>query len=144
LLLVFVPASATEAGRTPFKVEAVAPGVYAVLSLDPLGLANHSNAVFIINDDDVILVDTQFTLERTRAVLAELRKLTDKPVTVLVNTHWHDDHTFGNQVVVDAFPKVDVVAQKRTKDDMLGIGVENRKQQVEGGPGALAYLLTCK
>ncbi len=141
-LILFLVSPATHAG-TLFEITEVVHGVYVARSLDPLGLANHSNAVFIINDEDAILIDTQFTLERTQAVLGTLRQLTEKPVGVLVNTHWHDDHTFGNQVIVDAFPKVQVIAQKQTKDDMLGIGVENRKQQVEGGPGALAYFRSC-
>jgi cyclase len=131
------PVLASEA-ESPIGVENVAPGVYAVISKDPLGLANHSNAVFIVNDEDVIVVDTQFTLKRTRTVLAELRKITDKPVSVLINTHWHDDHTFGNQVYWNAFPGVEIIAQTGTREDMASIGVENRAQQVEGGPGAIA------
>lgn len=136
-LFVPVPAPASEA-NVPFRVESVAPGVYAVIALDPLGLANHSNAVFIVNDEDVVVIDTQFTLKRTRAVLAALRGITDKPVTVVVNTHWHDDHTFGNQVYKDAFPNVEIIAHAFTRDDMAAVGVENRAQQVEGGPGAIA------
>jgi len=142
-MMAVVSAFATTTGTPPFKIETVAPGVYVAVSLDPLGLANHSNAVFIVNDEDVVLVDTQFTLERTRMVLDAIRRLTDKPVTVLVNTHWHDDHTFGNQVITDAFPQVDIVAQTLTREDMLGIGVANRKQQVEGGPDALAFFRSC-
>ena len=130
-------ASAPSSAGAGVRVEEIAPGVYAVVSQDPLGLANHSNAVFIVNDTDVILIDTQFTLARTRDVLAALRTVTDKPVSVLVNTHWHDDHTFGNQVVRDAFPKVEIIAHARTKDDMAGIGVENRAQQVSGGADAV-------
>ena len=122
----------------PFRVETVAPGVYAVISLDPLGLANHANAVFIVNDADVVVVDTQFTLTRTRAVLAALRAITDKPVSAVVNTHWHDDHTFGNQVYQEAFPDAEIIAHAHTREDMASIGVENRARQVEGGPAAVA------
>jgi glyoxylase-like metal-dependent hydrolase (beta-lactamase superfamily II) len=136
-LLVAVRVSASEA-ESPIRVETVAPGVYAVISVDPLGLANHANAVFIVNDQDVIAVDTQFTLKRTRTVLAALRKITDKPVSVLINTHWHDDHTFGNQVYRDAFPDVQIISHVRTREDMATTGVENREQQVAGGPGAIA------
>ena len=141
-----VPSHADETAppTTPhFTVEKVAPGVFVAVSRDPLGLANHSNAVFIINDEDVVVVDTQFTLQRTREVLAALRKLTDKPVSVLVNTHWHDDHTFGNQVIVDAFPEVEILATEETRRDMAGIGVENRRQQVSGAPQGLSMFQSC-
>ncbi len=135
LAAVSVFAAETE---SPIGVENVAPGVYAVISRDPLGLANHSNAVFIVNDEDVVVVDTQFTLKRTRTVLAALRNITDKPVSVVINTHWHDDHTFGNQVYRNAFPGAEIIAQTFTREDMATIGVENRERQVEGGPGAIA------
>ena len=135
---VAAPAAPASVAAGPFRVEEIASGVYAVVSQDPLGLANHANAVFIVNDEDVVLVDTQFTLARTRDVLAALRKITDKPVGVLINTHWHDDHTFGNQVIREAFPGVEIIAHVHTKGDMAGIGVENREQQVRGGAEAIA------
>jgi cyclase len=56
----------------------------------------------------------------------------------VINTHWHDDHTFGNQVYRDAFPDAEIVAQTYTKEDMETIGVENRARQVAGGPAAIA------
>jgi cyclase len=121
-----------------FYFEELAPNVYAVISNDPLGLANHSNAVFIVGVDDVIVIDTQFTLHRTREVLAAIRKVTDKPVSVVINTHWHDDHTFGNQVYREAFPSVQIIAHANTKTDMGTVGVENRAGQVAGGPDAIA------
>ena len=136
-LLIAVPAAAADTDA-PFQVKRVAPGVYAVISQDPLGLANHSNAVFIVNDHDVVVVDTQFTLRRTRAVLAALKKITDKPVSVVINTHWHDDHTFGNQVYKEAFPGVEIVAHTYTKEDMASIGVKNREEQVAGGASSVA------
>ena len=119
-------------------IEELGPGVYAVIQTDPLGLANHSNAVFIVGDKDVVVVDTQFTLHRTREVLAALRAITDKPVSVVVNTHWHDDHTFGNQVYREAFPSVEIISHVNTKTDMATTGVDNRKRQVAGGPDAIA------
>ncbi len=131
------PAAATSFVRL-FHVETLAPGVYAVVSNDPLGLANHSNAVFIVGEDNVIVVDTQFTLHRTRAVLVALREITDKPVSVVINTHWHDDHTFGNQVYREAFPQVEIISHANTKADMETVGVENRAGQVAGGPDAIA------
>jgi cyclase len=139
-LFVARSAGAWSAGHNgaPFSITEVSPGVYAVISLDPLGLANHSNAVFIVTDKDVVVVDTQFTLERTQLVRALLLTLTEKPVGTVINTHWHDDHTFGNQVYQGEFPDVQIIAQANTKEDMAGVGVENRKNQVAGGADAVA------
>lgn len=142
-LLMAASATGTSSDVVPVRTGEIAPGVFAAISLDPLGLANHSNAVFIVNDDDAILVDTQFTLERTRKVLRTCLGLTDNPVSLLINTHWHDDHTFGNQVIVDAFSGAEIVAHAMTKKDMAGIGVTNRTQQVAGGEDALAMFRDC-
>src|SRR5262245_16077958 len=108
-----------------FNVEKLAEGVYAVVQNDPLGLANHANSVFIVGDADVIVVDSQFTLERTREVLAAIRKVTSKPVGTLINTHWHDDHFFGNQVYQEAFPTVQIIAHPNTKADLETVAAEN-------------------
>lgn len=124
-------------GAPGFDVRPVADGVYAVIRREPLGLANHANDLFIIGDENVIVVDAAFTLEATVEVRDALRRLTDKPVRWVVTTHWHDDHTFGNQVWREAYPGVEFIAQARTAEDLAGVAVENRKGQVEGGPGAL-------
>jgi glyoxylase-like metal-dependent hydrolase (beta-lactamase superfamily II) len=126
----------------PFRVE-IAPGVFVVLNTDPLGLANHSNSAYIVTGDDVVLVDTQFTRARTADVLRIARDGSRRKIGVLINTHWHDDHTFGNQVVRQGNPSVEIIATTQTKRDMAGIGVSNRKQQVAGAPDGLRFFHAC-
>ena len=60
--------------------------------------------VAIINERDVTIFDTNTRPSSTRLVLAELRKLTNKPVRTLINSHWHMDHWMGNEVYADSFP----------------------------------------
>ena len=132
LLTLLAQAPPTEADDSRFRVEKVAAGVYAVLRQEPPSLIFEPNNVFIINDDDVIVVDTNFTPGSARATLAELRKLTDKPVRYVINTHWHDDHITGNQVYRDAYPGVEFVAHRTALDDMPAVGATNRKQLHEG------------
>jgi hypothetical protein len=61
-----------------FDVQKLADGVYAVIRKDLPGLMVDANNVFIINDDDVVVVDANGAPSITREVLAALRKLTDK------------------------------------------------------------------
>src|SRR5262245_60737165 len=90
-LLCIVPLIA--AAQAPqFELVKVSEGVYAAIRKEPPGLTVNGNSVFIINPDDVIVVDTTLTPGTAREELAALRKLTDKPVTCVINTHWHDDH----------------------------------------------------
>lgn len=116
-------------GTSPdsFVVQRVADGVYAFVRREPPAMALNSNSVAIVTDSDVIVVDAEFTAAAARGVIAALRRITSKPVTYVVNTHWHDDHTAGDRAYLDAFPGVHVVAQRNTANAMRTIAVANRK-----------------
>ncbi len=49
-----------------------------------------------IGDDGVFIIDDQFA-PLSDKILAAIRELTDKPVSYVLNTHWHGDHTGGNE-----------------------------------------------
>jgi cyclase len=123
-----------------FDVQKLAEGVYAVVRKDPPGLMVDANSVFIINDEDVVVVDASGAPSTTRAVLAALRRLTDKPVRYVVNTHWHDDHIIGDAVYREAFPNVEFIAHAEMREYLPGRGATNRKGFLEGAPRALAAI----
>ena len=54
-----------------------------------------SNVSMIVGDDGVVIVDTGLTLDDAERIMAEFRKLTDKPVKAIIFTHGHGDHTGG-------------------------------------------------
>lgn len=133
LLRWFVPAALSlaivDTSPTPhIRVERLADGVVAFLRTEPPGLAFDSNSVAIINDDDVVVIDAQSSPDSTREVLAAIRGMTDKPVSYVINTHAHFDHTIGNRVYKDAFPRAEFIAHERTRDDMLHAGRERLQQ----------------
>jgi glyoxylase-like metal-dependent hydrolase (beta-lactamase superfamily II) len=84
----------------PFVLKQVGPGVYA--AIDGPEHKSGSNAGFVIGDDGVLVVDAFFTQEAARALVAEIRRLTPRPIRYIVNTHYHADHTGGDQVLRDA------------------------------------------
>ena len=53
------------------------------------------NIGLFIGKDGVFMIDDQFA-PLTPKILSAIKKITDKPVSYLVNTHWHGDHTGGN------------------------------------------------
>src|ERR1700760_1718757 len=77
----------------PFKLEDLGHGVFAGVDVD--GHAG-SNAGFVIGDDGVLVVDTYYASNAAPALLAEIRKRTDKKIRYVVNTHYHIDHVSGN------------------------------------------------
>jgi cyclase len=127
-----------------FEVQKIAEGVYALIRKEPQGLTTNANCVFIINDNDVIVVDTTLTSSSAKETLAALRKLTKKPVRYVVNTHWHDDHVLGNQVYRDAFPGVEFIAHENTRQYLPTTGLTNRKQatSADGYPQFIKELKT--
>jgi cyclase len=127
---------ADEAQRTArnFEVQKIAEGVYAVVRKDLPGLMVDANNLFIINDEDVVVVDANGAPAITKEVLAALRKLTDKPVRYVVNTHYHDDHIRGNQVYREAFPKVEFIGHSFARAYLPVEGAANRKGFLEGAP----------
>jgi len=84
----------------PFVLKQVGPGVYAAID-GPEHKAG-SNAGFVIGDDGVLVVDSFFNLPAARALVAEIHRLTPKPIRYVVNTHYHLDHTGGDQALRDA------------------------------------------
>ena len=65
-------------------------------------------------DAGVVVVDTKLA-NYGRQILEKIRKVTDKPITTIINTHTHGDHTGSNE----GFPaSVEIVAHENTKANM--------------------------
>jgi cyclase len=72
------------------------------------------NSAAFVHKDGVLLVDTKLK-DNGQALLDQIKKVTDKPLTHIVNTHTHGDHTGSNSF----FPaSVEVVTQENTKTNM--------------------------
>ena len=55
-----------------------------------------SNAVFMVTDEGVLVIDTRTHPRPGQALLDMIRKVTDKPIKWVINSHFHGDHHFGN------------------------------------------------
>jgi cyclase len=77
---------------------------------------NITNSSFVIGDRGVAVVDTQVNHPLARVLLGRIRSVTDKPILYAVNTHYHWDHTNGNQLFADL--GATVVSSRLTREFM--------------------------
>ena len=109
------PEPAAAAAPVTHAFEELAPGVFFAVGDGPVHVA--SNALVVVNDEDVLVVDSHITADAARALLASVATLTDKPVRYLVNSHFHFDHAHGNQVFP---PNVETIGHEYTRARLLG------------------------
>ncbi|MBZ5505626.1 MAG: MBL fold metallo-hydrolase [Acidobacteriia bacterium] len=99
--------------KVEMKVEKVAGTVYMLQGAG-------GNIGASVGDDGIVIVDDEF-LPLAEKIEAALKGITDKPVKVVLNTHWHGDHTGSNQHFGEKAP---IVAQENV-----------RKRLASGGKG---------
>ena len=101
--------------QAAYRFQQIQPDVYSAVGTGTLNVG--SNSAIIVNTDDVLIVDSHITPEAARVMLRELKTITDKPVRFLVNTHFHFDHTDGNQVFG---PDVAIIGHEFTRKKLAG------------------------
>ena len=103
--------------RPAFEFTEVVDGVYCASGTG--NLPAWCNAAIIINESDVVIVDTHVSPAAAAALLEELKEITQKPVRYVINTHFHFDHVFGNQIYPD---DVEIIGHEFTRDAIASGG----------------------
>jgi cyclase len=118
-------------GQTERKVTKLAEGVYEIEHQDAGDGFASGNSTVIIGDRQVFVVDSCFLPSAAREDIAQIRQWTDKPVSFVLNTHFHNDHNLGNRIYMDAFPALTIIAHVETKKemDLFGPGSESREEK---------------
>ena len=105
-----------------YKFEKIAEGVYYTTSNSPM--ATGGNHTIIVGDQNVFLVDSGTTPAAARALLADMKLITDKPVRWVVNTHFHYDHTDGNSIFG---PEVEIIGHEYVRHAIADLDVLHRE-----------------
>ena len=99
------------------RIEKVKDGLYIVTGGRGLGSQSGGvggNSTVFIADTGTVLIDTKYP-GLGKAILDQVKSVTSKPITTIINTHTHGDHTGGNS----EFPRtVEFVAHENTKANM--------------------------
>ena len=116
-----------------FDLQKVADGVYAALARPRTPI--NCNAAVVVYDEGVLVMDTHSRPSSARALIQQVKGVTDKPVRYAVNSHFHWDHAQGNHAYPVAFPKqVAIVASEATRENLRMLGMQRVKEQIENGP----------
>jgi glyoxylase-like metal-dependent hydrolase (beta-lactamase superfamily II) len=96
------------------EVDKLADNLYV---LKALAAAGGGNTTVFISAAGVIIVDTK-NPGWGQPLIEKIKTLTDKPVTMIINTHTHGDHVSGN---VEFPATIDIVAHENTKTNMTAM-----------------------
>src|SRR5471030_1554959 len=98
-LLACLAALAPFSGKAQINtVQNLAPDVFFHEGDPRLGTCNNG---WIIMSDYVVGVDANYPVG-AKVVIPKIRAMTDKPIRFVIDTHFHPDHSFGNQVWAEA------------------------------------------
>ena len=90
----------------------------------------------IVGDDGIVIVDTGYFIDVGKLIMAEFRKITDKPVKAIIFTHSHGDHTKGAPAFIDEgvqiWARANFGAEDRPLED-AGITITRKRGLRQGG-----------
>jgi cyclase len=117
-------AAAQERATQEVTVKQVASNLYFLFDFDG------SNSVFLVTDDGVLVIDTRTHPRDGRDLLDRIRKVTDKPVKWVINSHFHGDHHMGNAVFKEL--GATFVAQEESARIMQRVQPKEMARRIDG------------
>jgi len=99
---------------TGAHVEQLSDNVFAILHANATDEWPHGNTGFVVGRRSVFVIDSTYLPSRARADIDLIGRVTDKPVSKLVTTHWHFDHNYGAIAYRDKFPDIELIAERET------------------------------
>jgi cyclase len=90
-----------------------------------------TNAGIIVGEDGVLIIDSLRVPSFARDLITDVRRISDKPIRYVVDTHSHWDHSWGNE----EFPGASIVGHTNCRSEMLdpAIAIPWRKKVVAAG-----------
>lgn len=117
--------TASAQGAHELQVTQLKPDVYFLQRPNAMRMPVEGNILVIVNADDVVVVDAGGHPVTAENAIRRIREITPKPVSVLINTHWHGDHNYGNQTYRQHFPGVRIIGHENTyRGIMMPLNVE--------------------
>ena len=100
-----------------YSLDKVSPNIYVVHGAhdlpNPKNRGFMNNPAAILTSNGVIIVDPGSSAEVGKQLLKKVRKVSNKPVIAVLNTHVHGDHWLGNSGIRELYPNVPIYAHER-------------------------------
>jgi cyclase len=112
---------AVSAGADPFRHvwQQIAPGVHVGIRDDSPRIPVMGNTTFVVSESGVVVFDGGGVPLMAERAIERIRAVTDLPVTHVIVSHWHQDHNWGIKAYADAFPNVQFIAHRYTRDALV-------------------------
>lgn len=99
------------------KPNKVSEHCYVVIAKDPEPTPENqglfSNMGFIVTQKGVVVYDTGGSVQIGEMLIRQIKKVTNKPVVKIFNSHFHGDHWLGNHAFVQEWPNVEIYAHEK-------------------------------
>jgi glyoxylase-like metal-dependent hydrolase (beta-lactamase superfamily II) len=118
-----------------FRLDQLADGVYAAIHVD--GGWAMCNAGIVDLGDRTLIFDTFLTPWAAEDLRAAAEALTGRPVGTVINSHFHNDHIWGNQVFS---AQIEIVSTAETRQSIVTEGIEAYKWYQDNAASELASL----
>lgn len=126
--------------------------IFAALKIDPwkITMLNDTTGIFSekggtilfhLSKKGIVVVDTQFA-DSAAHLITEVKKKTEKPFKLLINTHHHADHTSGNIAFKDLVSTI--VAHENSKTNQLAAAQKNKTEDKQLYPNETYTTTWCK
>jgi glyoxylase-like metal-dependent hydrolase (beta-lactamase superfamily II) len=93
------------------KFEKIAEGIYYATASGTMQVG--ANSPVLVAGDETIVIDSGTSPAAGRALVQDVKAVTDKPVKYVIDSHFHYDHLFGNQVFG---PDVQIIGHDHTRE----------------------------
>ena len=119
----------------PEPIEHITGNIYKIFG-------GGGNTLVAVQKDGVALVDTKMP-GNGPAIVSEVKKVTDKPIDLIIDTHSHPDHVGSNDYLREQYPNVRIVMNEGAKEELSGprgnpqlLPTETYKDHMTIGSGA--------
>lgn len=102
---------------------------------DPENKGLISNTGIVLTESGVVVVDSGGSYEIGRLIVERIKKLTDKPIIAVFNSHIHGDHWLGNSAIREAFPEVRIYAHRKAIERLNAGEAKHWRDIIQGMVG---------